>query len=107
MGLGYAVNPALDLGPRVMTAMVGYGAQGLYRPLTEISFLIGIYDDANVNSGRTSQCSHFVTTIGSGVLSLGRAVAASSQPFSMISSYSVVQKVPSTHRECNSHIFYP
>jgi glycerol uptake facilitator-like aquaporin len=26
--VGYAVNPARDLGPRIMTAMVGYGAQG-------------------------------------------------------------------------------
>ncbi|KAF8496885.1 aquaporin-like protein [Russula emetica] len=27
MQTGYAVNPARDLGPRIMTAMVGYGAQ--------------------------------------------------------------------------------
>jgi len=90
-----------------MTAMVGYGAQGLYHPRTDLSYLVTIYNGANLNSGLTSQCSHFVTTIGSGVLSLVRAVAASSQPFSMISSYSVVQKVSSTHRECNSHIFDP
>ena len=28
MQTGYALNPARDLGPRMMTAMVGYGTQG-------------------------------------------------------------------------------
>ena len=48
MVAGYAVNPARDLGPRIMTAMVGYGAQGPYiRTILELTliFFIAIYDD--------------------------------------------------------------
>jgi aquaglyceroporin related protein len=30
METGYAINPARDLGPRILTAMVGYGKAGVY-----------------------------------------------------------------------------
>lgn len=28
--VGYAINPARDLGPRLLTSMVGYGSAGVY-----------------------------------------------------------------------------
>jgi hypothetical protein len=87
--VGFAINPARDLGPRIMTAMVGYGRQGMANPSRSVT----------VANPFLMQSSIFVVSTGSGPLFWALFVADFLLPSSMMSSSTAVRTVLSMLRE--------
>jgi hypothetical protein len=87
--VGSAINPARDLGPRVMTAMVGYGRQGTANPSRSVT----------VPNPHLIQSSIIVVNTGSGPLFWALFVADFLPPSSMMFSSTAVRTVLSMLRE--------
>ena len=87
--VGSAVNPARDLGPRIMTAMVGYGRKGTANPICLVA----------VPNSFLLQSSIIVVSTGSGPLFWAPFVADFLPPSSMRSSSTAVRTVLSIPRE--------
>ena len=86
---GSALNPARDLGPRIMTAMVGYGRKGTANPNCLVA----------VPNSFLLQSSIIVVSTGSGPLFWAPFVADFLPPSSMRSSSTAVRTVLSIPRE--------
>ncbi len=87
--VGFAINPARDLGPRVMTAMVGYGRQGTADPNRSVT----------VPNPFLMQSSIIVVSTGSGPLFWALFVVDFLPPSSMMSLSTAVRTVLSMPRE--------
>ena len=87
--VGSAINPARDLGPRIMTAMVGYGRKGTANPSRSVT----------VPNSFLMQSSIIVVSTGSGPLFWVPFVADFLPPSPMMSSSTAVPIVLSMPRE--------
>jgi hypothetical protein len=89
--VGSAINPARDLGPRIMTAMVGYGRKGTANPSRS--------ESVTVPNPFLMQSSIIAVSTGSGPLFWAPFVADFLPPSSMRSSSTAVRTVLSMPRE--------